>query len=941
MSYDPLNEIFIYNIRWLTGEKKFSDYIKENVEKDLFNLKSKFLDNFEFFANSEEIKNFKQRVPSYARGALIDNTKAIELKEELRKKLTRIEQDITNDVLEVSKYCVINDLKRYKTCNNSRISRPFITFITLKKNAEKLRYLENQTVKYEYLTLDYSEIKNSSQNDKRLTKPTMYSYNKISSKFNNKLLISEKDDNGDYYYFIPLEVSSKDRKLESKINDINKNYENDKKQVEQDLGKINKDIKDKKKELDNNPSNKKLQGELKKLKEEEENKIQEYQKILSKKVSTLSVDKDELEERTLNSDYITNSYILENNYYYKKLLERFKFRVEKKLDLKIDLDDWSFCIMYSPLWCDKGTSLNKYTQLTKLIKSLGATKEEDNTKIEFSNKIDKELLVKELGKFYNMEVDSYNIDNNMLFYLKSVFQEPEIQTMEYYKEIGELNDFDIVLKAFKNFPEGGYWIKRIVKEKGIFYEKTEGPYTLELAKKRVAILKNILSFDDTESAKYYSFKDLVCNYDIYKDAKDSKINKYVKSENRYVPYQGTRLFCLLVGYEDIVFFDKQNLTEKFRKFNNFAINNGISYITSLNYLIYYKPKSESSVRKATEVREIIRNKKNYKAEELLWLFDTISGKESKRGYPPIVLPFNFLSEFQNNGKITYEGLKSLYNYVKNNECSDERLMISFKNFENAIGDMYLNKYRNSNFEIKSELSLGVIMNEYDDKVKKFKISKEYDEKYKISMTRTRKTLKDIELISIKNIDDCTGYLNIKFRNLKDKTWDISKLNLISNDMFFNNEFRLTALILFLAKCFGVRTVIVDNSLQNSECDNDILYHYYHIYYIGYGNFDIFEELGFKVENYLEYQNIINQIKFMTIGEFLTKYKLKGNVNKLIYNLTLERFCKDYINTNKCFTKNNNYIIQEISKKVESLINLNIFIDLDTLSTDSLEKIIST
>ncbi len=128
----------------------------------------------------------------------------MQLKEELRYSLYKNiffdKKIILDDILEISKYCVINDLRRYKKCNSDSISRPLITFITPKKNAEKLRYLDNQTVKYEYLTLDYSEIKNSSINDKRKTKPTFYSYNKISPKFNNRLLKSEIEKDGDNFY---------------------------------------------------------------------------------------------------------------------------------------------------------------------------------------------------------------------------------------------------------------------------------------------------------------------------------------------------------------------------------------------------------------------------------------------------------------------------------------------------------------------------------------------------------------------------------------------------------------------------------------------------------------------------------------------------------------------------------------------------------------------
>ena len=46
---------------------------------------------------------------------------------------------------------------------------------------------------------------------------------------------------------------------------------------------------------------------------------------------------------------------------------------------------------------------------------------------------------------------------------------------------------------------------------------------------------------------------------------------------------------------------------------------------------------------------------------------------------------------------------------------------------------------------------------------------------------------------------------------------------------------------------------------------------------------------------------------------------------------------EIIETDRCFTRDNLYIIQEISKVIEKNINLLIFVDLDNIEFSSIEK----
>ena len=480
-----------------------------------------------------------------------------------------------------------------------------------------------------------------------------------------------------------------------------------------------------------------------------------------------------------------------------------------------------------------------------------------------------------------------------------------------------------------------------MKEDKVFKEKTEGPYSMKDAEIRVAILKNIMTLKGVEVAKYYSFKDIVCGNNLLDLESDGSIDQYVSVKNRYSPPKGSSLFCLTKGYIDVIYFDKKTLTKKFRKFSDHAINAGMSYFGTLEYLIYYNPDKNSSIRKAGELKKLLMEKDNYSNDSFLWLIDSVLGKKNKRGTEPDFLPFNILSEFEKKGKIDYEGLEKLYDMIKNYECPDNRLGISFDNFVEAIGDDYISTYRNTDFDVRKELRVGVIQGMTDDKEKKFKIIKNYDKTWEVGMHRFRKKLRDIKLISVKNIEDCTGYLEINFKDKKDKSWDIDKLNLISNDQFFNNETVLISLTLFVSKCFGVKTVILDNRFKPTDCDTNIMIHYYHIYYLAVGNFKTFEELGFNIINKEEYQELLDSIRNNTIRDFVIHTKLQVKVDKQVENFTLQQFCQEYLDSSRCSSKNNLTILNKISSYIESLEPLTIFIDLDEVTLDHLKQYIKS
>ena len=906
-------KIFRYNIYWLSDQKKFGDVFIQKVEGAAERLAERFF-------SGEELRDhrYQKSIPNYIKGSLIDNENSLALKESLRSKV--FQSDISEQFLNLSDYCVVNDFMRYKECEEDLLSRPLITFIAPKETATKLKYLDKQELKYEYLSLDYKNLQDSVE-EKRKNKPDMYRFNTMSDKFNNFVKQAVPDGNGDYFYYIPTElgkirITDKQRiRVKDNFGTLRAQFASKRTQY----FATQSSIKDERKEIE------KIEKDNVKSKLDKEEEIKKLKESIEKKIKDLKDFGKDLESenlrRSLSQLVVKDEYRLLSDYEYKGIMERFKTRAETKLNVKIDLEDWSFCIVFSPLWCDNQNippEKSKVSLLQYLVNNPS-----------------------DINSSFNVKENSASIDFTLLYFLTSTFQQPKISQVDSFYKLGELDNFNIVMTAFRKYPNGGYWVKKIVKEEGIFKEKTEGPYTMKEAEIRTEILKNIMTLEDLEVANVFTFKELVCDNNLLDLDSDSQIDRYVSIKNRYSPPKGSALFCLIKGYTEVVYFDKTTLTKKFRKFSDHAINAGMKYFGTLDYLIYYNPDSNSSVRKAGEIKQLLLDKEDYTSDHFLWLIDAVLGKENKRGEEPDVLPFNILSAFQKKGKIEYEGLEKLYTLIENYECPDNRLGISFDNFTEAIGEEYISTYRNKDYDIRKELRVGVLENMLDEKEKKFRISKSYNNTWEVGMHRFREKLKDIKLISVKDIKDCAGYLEVKFKDRKDKSWDIDKLNLISNDQFFNNETVLICLTLFVSKAFGVKTVILDNREKSLDCDTSIMIHYYHIYYLGKGNFETFEEIGFMIENYSEYKVLLDSLKQVTLINFAIENKLDMKIDKQIENFTIEQFCKEYIDSDICYSKNNLEILNEISNYIQTIIRLNVFIDLDGISFEHLKQYIKS
>ena len=96
-----------------------------------------------------------------------------------------------------------------------------------------------------------------------------------------------------------------------------------------------------------------------------------------------------------------------------------------------------------------------------------------------------------------------------------------------------------------------------------------------------------------------------------------------------------------------------------------------------------------------------------------------------------------------------------------------------------------------------------------------------------------------------------------------------------------------------------------------------------------------------VENYSDYKELLDTLKQTTLINFAIENKLDMKIDKQIENFTIEEFCKEYIDSDTCYSKNNLEILNEISNYIQSIIRLNVFIDLDGISFDHLKQYIKS
>jgi hypothetical protein len=244
LDQENIDKIYEYNRLWLTDEKSVPESILENLEEEFFKANVEY----KTIAELKKRKKLKEQIPNYLKGSLIGLDKSIGLKE----------ANILPDILKLSNFCVPCDFYRFKKCTDDIVYRNLITFFTTKENSQKLKYLNSQSVSYEYLAIDYDSVKYSKDNNLgklRTSKPENFRFKTMSKNFKT-LLVNNQLSGNQQKFQIPLSVNfakyvrrkknTLDRyenNIRVKENELNATTDKEKrKEIQDELKEMNKKI---------------------------------------------------------------------------------------------------------------------------------------------------------------------------------------------------------------------------------------------------------------------------------------------------------------------------------------------------------------------------------------------------------------------------------------------------------------------------------------------------------------------------------------------------------------------------------------------------------------------------------------------------------------------------------------------------------------------------
>ena len=765
------------------------------------------------------------------KGSLLNNIDSKKLKYNINKK------SIFPDILQLSKYCVIQSFVPFKECQlNSYYSGPIIEFITTKENAGKLRDLPGKN--FDFFSLDYKDLEMATEKESDIrTYEENMTYFKTSRTFLDKIIL---DQNTEFYKDTEILTYKDD------IKDINRIF------------------------------------------------------IPYKLNTTFSED-----------SIIDQSNYIFSDYYYKKKLVYFRTQVKQKLGFYIDLSNWSYCCFFNSNWCNY--KLKEDFQLTQ----------EKIKNIIYENFVNNNLITFNKSN-YLIETNSYDknydVNRDTLFQLTELLKVQNYTNNEFKPD--NMDNFSHLEKSFLYFPGGGYWVKYILYDGLNYKEDVIGPYTKEESLNKVKILKNDNRFKDYEP-KSYAFYELVCE----NISEGKNLSSYVKEKNRWFCPVGVSIYCLIKEFKDIVYFRKSDITKSFQKYHYLALKNKLKYFESFDFIIYFNPSITISYKKAKDFRKYLSEQNSYSPEENVWILDEFDGIKYPRGNKPDVIIYETLEKVNKNN-LNYERLMTIYNDVNLLSCDENKLQYSFDRIKSLIDSSYIDVYKTrSKKDLKFKYVINLLINNSEEPDKKINIIKNFDETFSIVLIKKRKNLDDIRLVEINQTSGCNGALNINFKNLNDYSYDLDKKDAFGYDSYFDSKTILVIFILFLSKCFGFEIISLDTRLKKTFCDKNIKLNEFDIDFLSDQDIDFLILSGFVAENQDEYFDIINKYKSLTVIEYVRGKGFKIRLTDEIKNKTIEEFCNDYKNLEKCPKKNILLILSNLSEDIQTSTSMKIFNDL--------------
>jgi len=118
-------------------------------------------------------------------------------------------------------------------------------------------------------------------------------------------------------------------------------------------------------------------------------------------------------------------------------------------------------------------------------------------------------------------------------------------------------------------------------------------------------------------------------------------------------------------------------------------------------------------------------------------------------------------------------------------------------------------------------------------------------------------------------------------------------------------------------------VMLDTSRRSYECDSEVEFSHFHIYYLSKKGLGKFKELTFRMENEKRYKEIVGPLIEMTLFNFSIESGIKIKVTKELKNQTVSQFCKNFTELEECPQKDVLLIAAAISVYIDSFTRIKV------------------
>ena len=416
-----------------------------------------------------------------------------------------------------------------------------------------------------------------------------------------------------------------------------------------------------------------------------------------------------------------------------------------------------------------------------------------------------------------------------------------------------LNNFEDFLEAFTKYKDGGWWVRKIDYKDAFNREITDGPYKEKEAKEKAKSWNKFFKFKNLETAKAYSLLELICQHNTdYMDLKNHLYEEYI-----WRPPKGAELICLIKGLRKVVLYEnKENQDDyNFRKFEFYALQNGVKNLEVKGYSIFYLEGDYVSYERAKKLKNLVIDYHGEK-EILKWLYlEAINISSYRTGIKPIIIP-EYILDFKKDIVPQYLDFFKRLKVYKDKKSKINALLKSLKKYSknlNTVNNLYTISY-----------TLPLLYSQKDDDIKYLNISYLKDT-LKISI----KTL-DYD-ISLTDSDLNSGRLVFNFREEKSFDLKLIKLFIFISKTLFINKLYLKDNLTEYCKCNKLSNIPLYLNMVNFLADKDPIYY----------------SLGFRELNYDKRKEIVKP--------YANKQVIENQGEEIFDNYTYKLLALDYLN----------------------------------------------